>query len=391
MYLNLFISYIYGNILITVIKFLVEKYNILVVGAGLSGAVIAERFANDNYKVYVIDKRDHIAGNCFDFVDSNNLLINKYGAHLFHTNDEIVWNYIQKFSDWQQWKHSVKASVDGKLVPIPVNIDTVNSLCCTHIKTEQEMENWLKSVQCKYKILTNSEEVAKSRVGEDLYKKIFKDFTFKQWNKYPEALDVSVLSRIPVRTTFESNYFDDTYQALPVRGYTTLIENMLSHPNITVQTNCDFTSLKDNITYDILIYTGPIDEFFNNSGLPKLEYRSIEFIEERYDNLAFYQSNSVVNYPSLDIPYTRIVEYKHFLNQKSPNTTIVKEFFKNTGDPFYPIPDIKNNSLYLKYNELASKEKSVYFIGRLANYTYFNMDQVIKNALDFYNSFIWNR
>jgi len=365
-----------------------EKFDILIVGAGLSGAVLAERFASENnQKVLVIDKRDHVGGNCFDFIDENDILMNKYGAHLFHTNFEDVWHYINKFSEWERWDHRVYGSVDGKIINIPVNINTVNALCGTNIKDEKEMNKWLEIVQLKYEKITNSEEIAKSRVGEVLYNKIFKDYTFKQWNKYPEELDPSVLSRIPIRNNFDERYFDDRYQALPKYGYTRFIENILSHPNITIQTNTDFFGLESSIKFKTLIYTGPIDRYFENSGLEKLEYRSIDFEVERYKFMNFYQTNSVINYPQNNVPFTRIIEYKHFRNQQSPHTTIVKEISKDSGEPYYPVPNKKNLMLYEEYKKLMELEKNVHFIGRLASYKYFNMDEAIKNALDFYASF----
>ncbi|MDR2407632.1 MAG: UDP-galactopyranose mutase [Bacteroidales bacterium] len=362
-----------------------EKFDVLVVGAGLSGVVIAEQLANKaNLHVLVIDKRNHIAGNCYDFIDENGILMNKYGAHLFHTNDQEVWEYIQNFSKWERWDHRVLGLIDGKFVNIPVNINTVNALCGTNIKNEEEMDTWLSSVQVKYEKITNSEEVAKSRVGEILYKKIFRDYTFKQWNKYPEELDSSVLSRLPIRNNFNDRYFDDRYQVLPKTGYTEFTQAILDHPNITVRLNSDYFKIKESVDYNILIFTGPIDEYYANLGIEKLEYRSIEFIEERYKNMNFYQTNSVVNYPEPDVPFTRIVEYKHFLNQTSANTTIVKEITKKEGEPYYPVFNERNLSLYKKYEALSQKEKNVYFIGRLGNYKYFNMDQAMRNSLNFY-------
>ncbi|EKD32416.1 MAG: hypothetical protein ACD_77C00103G0027 [uncultured bacterium] len=370
------------------IKTIKEKYDLLIVGAGISGAVLAERFASqNNAKVLIIDKRDHIGGNCYDFIDENGILMNKYGAHLFHTNDEDVWEYIHKFSEWQRWDHRVFGSIEGKIINIPVNINTVNALCGTNIKNESEMNQWLETVQVKYEKITNSEEIAKSRVGEELYKKLFLDYTFKQWNKYPNELDPSVLSRIPVRNNFDERYFDDRYQVLPKYGYTKFIENILSHPNIKVLTNTNYFQIKDIIDFKTLIFTGSIDRYFENAGFEKLEYRSIEFTEERYKNMNFYQPNSVVNYPEPHIPYTRIVEYKHFLNQQSPHTTIVKEITKDFGEPYYPVPNKTNLLLYEKYKQLADFEKDTYFIGRLASYKYFNMDQAITNSLDFFNNF----
>jgi len=246
------------------------------------------------------------------------------------------------------------------------------------------MDLWLDSVQIKYDSYNNSEEIAKSRVGEELFLKIFKEYTFKQWNKYPNELDPSVLARIPVRNNFDDRYFSDKYQVLPVKGYTSFIQNILSHPLITTRINTDFFKIKDQVRYKQLFYTGPIDRYFENSGLQPLEYRSIEFTEERFKNMNFFQPNSVVNYLENDVEYTRIVEYKHFLNQHSQHTTIVKEVTKEKGEPYYPVPNEKNLALYDKYSKLAEKEKNVFFIGRLASYKYFNMDQAIKNSLDFY-------
>ena len=363
-----------------------KNYDILVVGAGLSGSVIAERCANcSNLKVLVIDKRSHLGGNCYDYIDENGILINKYGAHLFHTNDEEVWKYVQEFSEWERWDHRVLGFVEGKMINIPVNINTVNALCGTNIKDDKEMNRWLESVQVKFDKIENSEEMAKSRVGEELYKKIFRGYTLKQWNRYPEELDSTVLSRIPVRNNHDDRYFDDRYQALPKYGYTRFIENLLTHPNITVRTKTDYSEIRNLVDFNTLIFTGPIDRFFDKNELGKLEYRSIEFKEERYKGTNFYQVNSVVNYPELNVPYTRIVEYKHFLNQQSPHTTIVKEVTKDFGEPYYPVPDKKNLSLYEKYKELAGLEKNVHFIGRLATYKYLNMDQAIKNSLELYN------
>ena len=368
-----------------------DNYDVLVVGAGLSGAVIANCFAEQlNKKVLVIDSRDHIGGNCYDYIDTKtNILMNKYGAHLFHTNSEKVWTFVNKFSEWVRWDHTVVGFVDNKIVPIPVNINTVNILCNQNIQTQDEMNEWLNDVQIKYDKITNGEEMAKSRVGTELYEKIFKEYTFKQWNKYPEELNASVLARIPIRNNHDNRYFSDKYQALPKYGYTKFIENILSHSNISIKLNIDFFNIKETINPNtIIIYTGPIDKYFQSLNLPKLEYRSIDFVEEVYLNHGYYQSNSVVNYPSKNENFTRIVEYKHFLNQQSPHTIIVKEFANDIGEPYYPVPNEKNINLYDTYAKMAKEEesKNIFFVGRLANYKYFNMDEAINNALDFYES-----
>lgn len=358
------------------------KTEILIVGCGLSGAVLAERFASINKQVLIIEKRNHIAGNCYDFIDENGILVNKYGAHLFHTNDKEIWTYIQQFAEWIRWDHRVIGVVDDKLVPIPVNINTVNSLCGENIDSIDDMNTWLQSVQISNNSIENSKDMALSRVGYTLYNKIFKSYTYKQWGKYPEELDASVLARIPVYNNFDDRYFSDKYQVLPRLGYTHFVKNLVSNPNITVMLSTDYFKIKDKIQSNIVLFTGPIDHYYEHIGLEKLEYRSIRFEMESIKNTFYYQTNSVVNYPQLNVPYTRIVEYKHFLNQKSPHTTIVKEYPCDHGEPYYPVPTKHNQLLYQKYQKLAEKETNVYFIGRLANYKYFNMDTTIRNALD---------
>jgi UDP-galactopyranose mutase len=364
-------------------------YDILIVGCGLSGVVIAERFANQNKRVLIVDKRDHIGGNVYDYIDSDTgILMNKYGAHLFHTNNDRVWEYVNRFSNWIRWDHEVVASVDRKLVSVPVNITTVNSLCGENLQTTAEMNAWLEKTQVKYEAIDNSEKMAKSRVGSVLYDKLIRDYTFKQWGKYPEELDASVLARIPIRNDFDTRYFTDKYQALPERGYTEFIKNILDNPNITVRVNTDYFEFTKDLDLSgvPVIYTGPIDTFYGARGLEKLEYRSINFTIERPAGVKFYQPNSVVNYPETSVPFTRIVEYKHFLNQDSSGTVIVKEVTTDSGEPYYPVPNKKNMDLYEKYRELAIGEKNIHFLGRLANYKYFNMDTAILNALEYFDN-----
>ena len=367
-----------------------KKYDILIIGCGLSGIVIAERFANDlGKKVLIIDKRDHIGGNIYDYVDEDtNILMNKYGAHLFHTNNERVWEYINRFSKWVRYDHKVFGNVDNKLINIPVNITTVNELCNEHISSIEQMNEWLKKNQIQYDNIDNSEKMGKSRVGEILYEKIFKNYTFKQWNKYPEELDPSVLARIPIRNNFDVRYFDDKYQVLPEKGYTKFIEKILTNDNIDVKLNTNyFEFIKENpiSEFETVIYTGPIDQYYENKGLEKLEYRSIDFIIEKHKNMNYYQTSSIVNYPELNVPYTRIVEYKHFLNQQSKDTVIVKEITNDIGEPYYPVPNKKNLDLYEKYKSFTLQENKIHFLGRLANYKYFNMDSAILNSLEYFD------
>ena len=367
-------------------------YDVVIVGAGISGAVIAERYANKlNKKVLVIEKRDHIGGNCYDYYDESGILISKYGAHLFHTNYDDVWHYAQKFSEFTPYEHKVLAKVDGKLVPVPINIATVNMLLGTNIKTESEMDEWLEKNQIKNDNPKNGQEAALARVGEKLYEKIFKNYTKKQWDKYPEELDASVLNRIPVRNNFDNRYFSDVHQGQPKEGYTKLFEKMLKHPNITVKLNTDFFDIKNSLkNYEKLFYTGPIDQFFEfkHSTKGKLEYRSLRFDFETH-NKEFFQENSVINYPNEE-KFTRIVEYKYFTGQKHSKTTISKEFsidyVPGENEPYYPVPNPKNGEIFEKYRKdaLNLEKNGVYFVGRLANYKYFNMDEAFKNALDLF-------
>jgi UDP-galactopyranose mutase len=362
--------------------------DILIIGCGISGAVLAERFANIGRRVVILEKRNHIGGNCYDFIDENGILVSKYGAHLFHTNDEVVWKYVNRFIEWYPWEHKVIARVDNKTVPIPVNINTVNILFGEGIQTEEEMRAWLDANRTHLLNPTNGEEAVLSKVGPVLYQKMFKHYTKKQWDKYPSELDASVLNRIPVRLNFDDRYFSDRYQALPKGGYTKMFEKMLDHPNIDVRLNTDYFDFKDKYSnVEKLFYTGPIDRFFNykHSTSERLEYRSINFVSETVDK-EFFQENSVVNYPGLEVPFTRIIEYKHFGHQQSKKTTIVKEFTESHGEPYYPVPNSRNQEIYAKYKEEADKLTDVYFVGRLANYKYFNMDQAFKNALDLFDS-----
>lgn len=367
-------------------------YDIIIIGAGISGATLAERFASQkNKKVLIIDKRGHIGGNCYDFYDEAGVLISKYGAHLFHTNFDDVWEYVHKFSEFIPYEHKVLSKVDGKLVPIPVNITTVNEVLGLSIKNEEEMDEWLKENQVYNDHPKNGKEAALARVGPILYEKMFRNYTKKQWDKYPEELDASVLNRIPVRNNFDGRYFSDTHQGQPKEGYTKLFEKMLDHPNITVKLNTDYFDIRDTLhDYEHLFYTGPIDQFFDfkHSVETKLEYRSIKFVFETYDK-EFFQENSVINYPN-EHDYTRIVEYKYFTGQKHPKTTISKEYtvdyIPGENEPYYPVPNPLNQDIFAKYQEEAAslEEKGIYFVGRLANYKYFNMDQAFHNALELF-------
>lgn len=368
-----------------------NRKRILIVGAGLSGAVAARMIVErTDFEVEIIDKRNHIAGNCYDFVDKNtSILQNEYGAHLFHTNNEKVWMFLNQFSKWIRWDHRVLADVNNQLIPLPINIETVNKLFDLNISDEKEFDLFLESQKVNFNETNNGEEEVLSKFGYEIYEKLFKYYTFKQWNKFPSELDPSVLARIPLRRNFDTRYFSDKYQALPEKGYTNLIENMLNHERISVKLNVDYFIYKNQFEKPFkTIYTGPIDSYFADFGLPKLEYRSIDFEKKTFKSSGFFQSNSVINYPSMNVPYTRIVEYKHFLAQKSDFTTIVIETTNDHGDPYYPVPNNKNQSLFLKYKKLADKERDVKFLGRLANYKYYNMDQAVEAAMIEIENFI---
>jgi UDP-galactopyranose mutase len=359
--------------------------SILIVGAGLSGCVLAEQYAKTGKRVVIMEKRRNVGGNCYDYIDSNGILINKYGAHIFHTNSEKVWAYINQFAEWKEWKHKVYASYKNKLYPMPMNIKTVNDVYNVDLSTEQEMRAFLDKKRVKHDTITNSEQLGLSRYGKDLYEMFIEGYTMKQWNRHPSDLDESVVARIPIRYSFEETYFSDKYQALPVKGYTKFCMDLLSNPNIELQLSANFDKIIVQ-NFEKVFYTGPIDAYFVDSGLPKLEYRSLRFKLEQHD-VAQFQKNSVINYTEKEVPYTRICEYKHFLNQKSDRTTIVKEYPSDVGEPYYPVPNPKNRELYEQYRLLAEKEereRNVYFVGRLANYKYFNMDEAILNALELF-------
>jgi UDP-galactopyranose mutase len=362
--------------------------DVLIVGAGLSGATMAEHFARCTSRhVTVIDKRSHIGGNVYDSIDeTTGIRIGNYGVHMFHTNDAGVWDYVQRFGRWARCDHKVLAKVGSQFVPVPVNINTVNTLCNETLQTQTDMEEWLRTHQVPCENPATSEDVALSRVGPRLYSMLFRPYTRKQWNKDPSELAPSVLARIPVRSSFDDRYFDDKYQALPVDGYTAIVEAMLDHPRITVRLNTSWESVCDTATYKTLIFTGPIDQYFKDRGLPPLEYRSLQFAWEVHKTPGYYQPATQVNYPGDDVPYTRIVEYKHLLGQTSEYTILSKETSSSEGEPYYPVPTATNQAIYEKYRDLAGSLQDVHFLGRLATYKYFNMDQAIRCAMDYFHN-----
>jgi len=360
-------------------------FDYLIVGAGFAGAVMAERLANDaGKKVLIVDKRPHIGGNTFDYFDQHGILVHRYGPHIFHTNSREIFDYLCKFTCWRPYEHRVLASVDGMLVPIPINLDTINKLYGLHLSSG-EVEAFLQSKAEKKDRVQTSEDAVISKVGRELYEKFFKNYTRKQWGLDPSQLDASVASRIPTRTNRDDRYFTDTYQAMPLHGYTKMFENMLSHPNIKVMLNTDYKELEGEIMYGEMIYTGPIDYYFDYC-YGKLPYRSIEFRHETVE-AELVQPTGTVNYPN-EHPYTRVTEFKWLTGQKHPKTSLVYEYPKDDGDPYYPVPRPENAELYKKYQQLATFEKSVHFVGRLATYKYYNMDQVVGQALTLYKKIL---
>jgi UDP-galactopyranose mutase len=353
-------------------------FDYLVVGAGFAGAVLAERLARVlDRKVLVVDRRPHIGGNAYDCYDEAGLLIHKYGPHIFHTNSAEIFAYLSRFTDWRPYQHRVLASVDGQLVPIPINLDTINKLYGTNLNAFQVEEFFASVAELRDPIRT-SEDVVISKVGRELYEKFFRNYTRKQWGMDPSELDASVTARVPTRTNRDDRYFGDKYQAMPLHGFTRMFERILDHPNIKIMLNTDFREISGIVPYKELIYTGQIDEYFNfcNGRLP---YRSLEFRFETLDR-EWAQPVAVINHPN-DYLYTRVTEFKHLTGQVHPKTSLVYEYPRSEGDPYYPVPKPENGEIYKRYKALADATQGVHFVGRLATYRYYNMDQVAAQAL----------
>lgn len=355
----------------------------LIVGAGLSGATLARKLADDGEQVLVIEKRDHIGGNTYDYIDQNTgIRLSKYGAHIFHTNSEEVWEFVNRFSEWTPYQHRVLSYVNGKYVPVPVNITTVNTLFGTNLSSEAEMAEWLDKNQEKMQVVS-SKEAALNRVGKKLYELMFENYTKKQWDLDPSELEPSVLERIPVRTDNNDRYFTDKYEALPTNGYTQFVANMLDHENIEVRLEEAYEPGKYQA--DRVFFTGKIDTYFADK-YGKLEYRSLNFTLHTYKT-EDYQPSAVVNYPSLEYPYTRKIDYKKFYPIDSEYSIVAEEYSTDKGEEYYPVPTQRNRELYAKYQAEAMRleSKGIYFVGRLAEYKYFNMDQAILSALQLYS------
>ena len=367
----------------TALPSLDEHYDVLVVGAGFAGATMAERLATDaGLKVLVVDRRPHIAGNAYDRRDEAGILMHQYGPHIFHTNSREIADYLSRFTQWRPYEHRVLGQVDGQLVPIPINRTTLNALYDAGLTSDAEAAAFLAERAEPVDVVRTSEDVVVGAVGQDLYRKFFRGYTRKQWGLDPSELDKSVTARVPTRTNTDDRYFTDSFQAMPAAGYTPMFAAMLAHPNITVRLGVDYRDIRSRVSFDRLVFTGPIDEYFGHR-YGKLPYRSLRFVHETHD-VAQFQSVGTVNYPDEATPFTRISEYKHITGQIADKTTITYEFPSAEGDPYYPIPREENQVLFRQYQALADAEEGVTFVGRLATYKYYNMDQVVGQALATY-------
>jgi len=356
------------------------RYDYLIVGCGFAGSVLAERLANEHgARILMIDKRDHVGGNAYDEKDEAGILIHRYGPHIFHTNSDEVFAYLSRFTEWRPYEHRVLANVRDQLVPIPINRTTLNELFGLALKTDEEAADYLASRAEKVEDIQTSEDVVINAVGRELYETFFRGYTRKQWGLDPSELDKSVTARIPTRTNTDDRYFTDKHQAMPAEGYTAMFKRMLDHPNITIMLGTDYREVKDEIDAAHTIYSGPIDEYFD-WRFGKLPYRSLRFVHSTIDAEQF-QPVGTVNFPSEEVPYTRISEYKHLTGQAHRQTSITLEYPSAEGDPYYPVPRAENQALYKKYEALADATKGVTFVGRLATYRYYNMDQIVGQAL----------
>ena len=361
-----------------------DSYDTLIVGAGYAGSVMAERLASQRgQRVLVIDRRSHIAGNAYDYVDQHGVLVHEYGPHIFHTNSEKVVEYVSQFTEWLPYEHRVLARVDDKLVPMPINRTTVNELYGLNLETDDQVSEFLAERAEPVDYIRTSEDVVVAKVGRELYEKFFRGYTRKQWQRDPSELHSSVCARIPIRTNTDDRYFTDEFQNMPKDGYTAMFERILDHPNIEVRTSTDYYDVKDDVEYDHLVWTGPIDGFFDYR-FGKLPYRSLEFElrNEPTPDGGFLQPVASVNEPDFDVPYTRTTEFRRMTGQAThDSSTVAVEYPRAEGDPYYPIPNDETRALYKQYEALAAELDDVTFVGRLARYQYLNMDQVVGQAL----------
>jgi UDP-galactopyranose mutase len=334
-----------------------DSYDILVVGAGYAGSVTAERLASERgQRVLVIDRREHIAGNAYDYIDEHDVRVHRYGPHIFHTNAMKVVDYLSRFTAWRPYEHRVLALVDGRHVPIPINRTTLNLVYGAGLESDEEVSRFLAERAEPVEYVRTSEDVVVAKVGRELYEKFFRGYTRKQWQRDPSELHASVCGRIPVRTNEDDRYFTDSFQKMPADGYTAMFERILDHPLIEVRTSTDYFEVKDEIAYRDLVWTGPIDGFFGYRFGP-LPYRSLEFElrNEPTPDGGYAQPAASVNQPSEDVPYTRTTEFRWMTGQaEHPSSTIAFEYPRADGPPYYPIPTDETRELYHRYAALAA-------------------------------------
>lgn len=352
--------------------------DILVVGAGFAGSVMAREMAERGHHVCIIDRRPHAGGNAYDELDEKAVLVHRYGPHIFHTNSEKVFQYLSRFTEWRQYEHRVLGVVNGRSYPFPINRDTLNLLYGLQLDAAGAA-GFLESVRIPRDPIRSSEDVVLNSVGRDLYEKFFLNYTRKQWGMEPSELKAGVAARIPVRTDTDDRYFTDSFQAMPLHGYTRMFERMLDHPNIKIQLGVDFLEVKSRGEFAHVVYTGPVDAYFGHCFGP-LPYRSLRFEHDHLEKTEYFQDVGTVNYPN-EHDYTRITEFKHLTGQRHSGTSIVREYPQAKGDPYYPIPSDSSEALFKRYQALADDESGVTFVGRLAEYRYYNMDQVVAAAL----------
>jgi UDP-galactopyranose mutase len=360
-------------------------YDSLVVGAGFAGTIVAERLAAElDHRVLVIDRREHIAGNAFDYYDAAGTLVHKYGPHIFHTNSEKVVDYLSRFTEWRPYEHRVLARVGEQLLPMPINRDTINRLYGLDLRTDEDVEAFYAERREERPRMETSEDAVVAKVGWELYETFFRGYTRKQWELDPKDLHASVCARIPIRTNTDDRYFTDSFQNMPAEGYTAMFERMLEHPNIEVRPGTEFSDVRDEVDFGHLVWTGPIDEYFGHRFGP-LPYRSLHFeldtVETPGGDYALPAGS--INEPDGEVPYTRCTEFRRLSGQEGlTRSTLAYEYPRSEGDPYYPIPREQNRQLFKRYRELADAVAGdVTFVGRLANYQYLNMDQVTAQAL----------
>jgi UDP-galactopyranose mutase len=353
-------------------------YDYLIVGAGFAGSVLAERLAATDQRVLLIDRRPHVGGNAYDAYDDAGILVHRYGPHIFHTNSAAVFEYLSRFTAWRPYEHRVLADVGGLLVPMPINRRTV-SLLAGREMSSAEVSAYLASVAEPRDPCRSAEDVVVGQVGRRLYEQLYRTYTRKQWGLDPSKLDARVTRRLPIRVDDDDRYFTDTYQAMPADGYTRMFERMLAHPNIDVALDTDFRELPTTVSYDSLIYTGPIDEYFDHR-YGWLPYRSLNFEHVTLD-VARHLPAAVVNHPTADVPYTRVTEFKWLTGQQHARTSLAYEYPTDAGDPYYPVLHDDSRAIMQRYREAAERTPDVYFTGRLATFQYYNMDQVVAQSL----------